>query len=78
MGGTKMEYTEYEIKIACSRFNWKWNFAQHFYGFYSFHTLGSARMLLAIIRQHVAYLPKALHIVALGLLNTLILVTNIF
>jgi len=56
-----MEYTEYIIKYSCSRFNRKWNFAQHF-------------PFCALSR--LAYLPKvALQMVALVLLNVKILVT---
>jgi len=29
-GGTKMEYTEYVIKLICNHFNRKWSFAQCF------------------------------------------------
>jgi len=58
------------IKFTFSHFNRKWNFAQRFLELYTSRVLESARMLTAITRQHVAYLPKvAPQIVALGLLN---------
>jgi len=70
VGGTKIEYTVYEIKFTWSRFNGKGNITKFSLEFYYFRVLGSAGMLTAMTHQCNAYLPKvAPLILALGLLN---------
>jgi len=62
-----MEYKEYVIQFMCCCFNRKWNFAQRYFILHSFRALASSKMLTAVTRLHVSYLPKmALQIVALN------------